>query len=97
MARRVQRDCRAGEIDAFPVRERLGAAGEIRAIAQPHQIKRLLRRQYGAMAGTGVVGMSMGNNGALDGPRGVDMESTELAANARRRGDKNVLGSDHKS
>jgi hypothetical protein len=25
------------------------------------------------------------------------MESTELAANARRRGDKNVLGSDHKS
>jgi hypothetical protein len=41
--------------------------------------------------------MSMGNNGALDGPRGVDMESTELAANAGRRGDKNVLGSDHKS
>src|ERR1700722_9058444 len=50
------------------------------AIAQPHHVERLLGGEYRAMAGSGVVGMAMGDHGALDRPHRIDVEVTRLAA-----------------
>jgi hypothetical protein len=93
----MQRKLRAGKADAFAVSQGLCGAGEILAIAEPHQVKRFRCRQHNAVAGTGVIGMGMGNDGALDRPGRVDMESAAFAANAGRRGDENVFRSDHES
>jgi hypothetical protein len=43
------------------------------------------------MAGPGVVGMAMGNHGALDWPHRIDMEAARLAAQAGRLGCQDVL------
>ena len=70
----------------------LRRAGEILAVAQPHQIERLLRRQHRAVAGAGVVGMGMRDQRPLDRPRRVDMEAAGLAAHAGRRRHQDVFG-----
>src|SRR5262249_14868412 len=93
----VQRNLRAGKVDAFAVSQGLHRAGEILAITQPHQVERLLRCQHRAVAGAGVVGMGMGDDGALDRAGRIDMESAAFAANAGRGGDENVFRSDHES
>ena len=62
----------------------LRAAGEVVAIAQPHHVERLLGGQHRAMAGPGVVGMAVGDHGALDRPHRIDMEAARLAAQAGR-------------
>ena len=85
-------DRRAAEIDAFAVADRLRRAGEILAIAQPHQVERLRRRQHRAMAGARMVGMGMRDQRALDRPRRVDMKAAGLAAHAGRRRREDVFG-----
>jgi hypothetical protein len=60
-------------------------------------MERFRRCQHGAVAGAGVIGMGMGNDGALDRPGRVDMKSAAFATNAGRRGNKNVFRSDHES
>ena len=76
----VKFDLDVAEPQFLAIGDGLRAAGEIIAIAQPHHVERLLRGQYRAVAGTGVVGMAMGDHGALDRPHRIDMEVTRLAA-----------------
>ena len=92
MAGGMERDFGAVEVDAFAIGDRLGRAGEILAIAQPHQVERFLRRQHRAMAGAGMVGMGMRDQRPLDRPRRIDMEGAELAAHAGRRRHQDVFG-----
>ncbi len=65
--------------------------GEIVAIAQPHHVERLLRGQHRAMAGPGVVGMAVGDHGALDRPHRIDVKAARLAAQAGGDGHQDVL------
>jgi len=60
------------------IRNRLRTAGEVVAIAQPHHVERLLGGEHRAMAGTGVVGMAMGDHGALTGRTGSMWKSPGL-------------------
>ena len=86
----VTRD--AVERQRLAVADRLRAAGEILAVAQPHDVERLLRRQHGAVAGARVVGMAMGDQRLLHRPGRVDVEAAGLAAHAGRRRHENVFG-----
>jgi hypothetical protein len=43
------------------------------------------------MAGAGVVGMTVGDHGALDGAHGIDVEAAGLAAQAGGNGHQDVL------
>ena len=85
MAGGMERHFGAAEFDALAIGRRLRRAGEILAVAQPHQVERLLRRQHRAMAGAGMVGMGVRDQRPLDRPRRVDMEGAKLAADAGRR------------
>ena len=58
----------------------LNGACEIVAIAQPHQIQRFLGGQHRAVAGTGMIGVPVGDHGPLDRAYRVDMEASRLAA-----------------
>ena len=75
----------AVERDGLAVADRLRGAGEILAIAQPHDVERFLRRQHRAMAGARMVGMAMRDQGLVDRPGRVDMKAAGLAADAGRR------------
>src|SRR3569623_1660850 len=66
--------------DALTVGNRLRRTGEIIAITQPHNIERIMRRQYRAVAGTGLVGMAMRVECALHGPHRIDLKATVFAA-----------------
>ena len=79
------------ELDVFAIADRLRAAGEIVAIAQPHHVEGFLRGQHRAMAGPGVVGMAVGDDSALDRPHRVDMKAAGLAAQAGGNGHQDVL------
>ncbi len=87
----MERHRRAAEREALAVADRLRRAGEILAVAQPHQVERLLRRQHRAVAGAGMVGMGMRDQRPLDRPRRVDMEAAALAADAGRRRHQDVF------
>ena len=78
----VKFDGDVAEFDLFAIADRLGATGKIVAVTQPHHVERLLRGQHRAMAGPGVVGMAVGNHGALHRPYRIDMEAAGLAAQA---------------
>src|SRR5882757_3918887 len=91
MARRVKFYRDVAKSKFLAVSDCLRAAGEIVAIAQPHHVERFLRRQYGTVAWAGVVGMAVGNDGALDGSNRVDMEATRLAAQAGGSWQQEVL------
>jgi len=95
MAGRMQRDLGPGEIDAFAVSQGLRAAGESFAVAQPHQIECLLRRQHRAMAGAGVIGMGMSDDGAFHRSGGIDMKAAALAANPGGRMHQDVFRTGH--
>ena len=88
----MERDFGAAEIDAFAIADRLRSSGETLAVAQPHQVEGLLRRQHRAMAGAGMVGVGMGDQRPLDRPGRVDVEGAELAAYAGRRRRQDVFG-----
>ena len=80
MAGGVKFDADVAELYRFAIGDGLGAAGKIVAVAQPHHVERLLSGQHRAMAGPGVVGMAMGDHGALDRPHRIDMKAAGLAA-----------------
>ena len=61
------------------------------AIAQPHHVEGFLRGQHRAMAWTGVVGMTVGNDRALDRPHRIDMKAAGLATQAGSDGHQDVL------
>src|SRR5450631_2310947 len=69
----------------------LGAPGKIVAVAQPHHVERLLGCQHRAVARPGVVGMAVGDHGALDRARGVNMEAAGLAAETGGSWQQDVL------
>ena len=85
VAGRMKRHRRAVELHALAVADRLRRTGEILAVAQPHEVERLLRRQYRAMAGAGMVGMGVRDQRPLDRPGRIDMKAAALAAHAGRR------------
>ena len=84
-------DLDVAEFDFLAIRNRLHTAGKIVAIAQPHHVERLLRGQHRAVAGSGMVGMAMGDHSALDGPHRVDVEAAGLAAQAGSNWQQDVL------
>jgi hypothetical protein len=92
MAGGVKRDGHTVERDSLAIGDGLRRAGKILAVAQPHQIERLLCRQHGAVAGAGMVGMRVRDQRALDRARRVDMETTEFATYAGRRRHQDVFG-----
>ncbi len=75
----------------FAIANGLRRAGEMVAVTQPHHVERLLRRQHRAMARPRVVGMAVGNDGALDRPHRIDMEAAGFAAQAGGDGHQDVL------
>ena len=91
VARRMEFDFDVAEPNFLAIAHRLCAAGEIVAVAQLHHVERFLRGEHGAMAGPGMVGMAVGNHGALDRTDRVDMEAARFAAEAGRSGDQDVL------
>src|ERR1700743_2311793 len=86
--RRCRSPCRTPRSAPSPAR---GGPGEIVAIAQPHHVERFLRRQHRAMAGSGMIGMAVGDDRALDRPYRIDMEAAGLAAESGGDGHQNVL------
>ena len=93
MAGGMEFDRDVAEPDLFAIADRLRRAGEILAIAQPHDVERFLRRQHRAMAGAGMVGMAVRDHGALDGADRIDMEAARLAAQAGGDRHQDVLRS----
>lgn len=79
------------ELQFLAIGDRLRAAGEMIAVAQPHHVERLLGGQDSAVAGSGVIGMTMGDHGALDRPHRVDMKTAGLAAQAGSSWQQDVL------
>src|SRR3569833_360183 len=80
MSRRVEAHIDVAKPDLFAVSDRLRAAGEFLAVAQPHDVDRLLCCQDSAVAGTGMVGMAVGDQCSLYGPHRIDVEAADLAA-----------------
>src|ERR1700736_852520 len=91
MACGVKFDSDVAEFYHFAIGDSLRTAREIVAVAQPHHVERLLGRQHRAMAGPGMVGMAVGDHGALDRPYRIDMEATGLATQAGGNGHQDVL------
>ena len=80
------------ELERLAVSHHLRRAGEIVAIAQPHDLERLRRRQHGAVARPRMVGVTLGDQGLVDRPRRVDVKAAGLAADAGRRGNQDIFG-----
>ena len=83
MAGRMERHRRAAERQRLAVARRLRRAGEILAVAQPHQVERLLRRQHRAVARPRMVGMAVRDHGLVDRPRRVDDKSRRACSTRR--------------
>ena len=66
------------------VADRLRGAGEIVAVAQPHQVERLLRRQHRAVAGARVVGVAVRDHGLVHRPGRIDVEPAAACSTRRR-------------
>ena len=92
MAGGIERDCHGADLERLAIAQRLRGPGEILAIAQPHQIERLLGGEHAAMTGARMIGMAMGDHRLLDRPDRIDMEAASRAAKAGRRERKDVLG-----
>ncbi len=91
MTRGMKFDGDVAECYFLAIGDGLGAAGKIVAVAQPHHVERLLRRQHRAMAWPGVIGMAMGDHGPFDRPHRIDMEATCFAAQPGSDGHQDVL------
>src|SRR5690242_20173200 len=83
------------EPDLLAITNRLRAACKVLAIAQPHDVERLLRRQHRAMAGARMVGVAVRNHGALDRAHRIDVEVARFAAEAGGDGGEEVLRTHH--
>jgi hypothetical protein len=75
----------------FAVRNRLRVACKIVAVAQPHHVERFPGGQHRAMAGPGVVGMAMGDDGTFDRPDRIDVKTAGLAAQTGGSWQQDVL------
>ncbi len=64
------------EFDGFAEFRNLCFAGEIRAVAQAHDVERLLRRHDLAMAGSCMVRVAVGYQCPVDRAHGIDIEIT---------------------
>src|SRR5262249_25240000 len=69
------------------------APGETLAIAQVHDVERLLRRQHRTMAAARMVGMSMGDDGPCHRSDGIDVEAARLAPESGGGGGPDVFRS----
>lgn len=85
MTRRVKADLDAIDVADGSELCRLGRSGKIVAIAYPHDVECLLRRHDMLVAGSGVVGMAMGDQGALHRTDGIDMEIPSRGIETRWR------------
>ena len=92
VAGRVEGDGDAADRDSLSQPGGLRRAGKIVAIAQAHNVERLLRRHNVAMSGAGMVGVAMGDQRALDGPDRIDEEIAGRAIQAFRPGMEQVAG-----
>src|SRR4029079_7603910 len=84
MTGRMERHLGAAERERLTGLCSLRGTGEIVAVAQPHQVESLLRRQHRAVAGPRVVGMAVGHHGLVNRTRRIDMETAGLAAHTGR-------------
>ena len=72
MPRRQERDADIVAVDRLAIGGRLAAGGEVLAIADRHDFQRFLGGENGGMAGPRVIGVAMGDDGAVDGAGRVD-------------------------
>ncbi len=79
---RMKRGADAVERDALAVADGLRAAGEVLAVAQPHDVERLLRGEHRAVTGARVVRVAMRDQRPLDRAGRVDVEAAGFAADA---------------
>src|ERR1700730_18136645 len=91
MARRVKFYPDVAELQFLAIADRLRAAGKVVAVAQPHHVEGFLRGQHRAMAWAGMVGMAVGDHGALDRPDRIDMESHRFPAQPGGSGHQDAL------
>ena len=91
MPGRMKAHRRIAELDRLAVAHGLRRAGEIVAVAQPHDVERFLRRQNRAMPGPGVVGVAMRDQGLVDRAGRIDMKAAGLATNTRRRRNQDIF------
>src|SRR5262245_65987866 len=82
----------APERDGLAVPDRLRGARKIFAVAQAHEVERLVSGKHGAMPRTRVIGVAVRDHSFVHRARGVDMEAANLAANAGRRSQENSFG-----
>src|SRR5262249_7472325 len=70
----------------------LRRGGEVFAVAQTHEIERLLGAKNSAVAGARVIGMAVCDHSFVHRTRRIDMEAANLAANTGGRSHENVFG-----
>ncbi len=87
----VEADAGGAEVDGRAEGGFLGGAGEIGAVADRHDLEGLAGGEDGAVAGAGVVGMGMGDQGSGDRADRVDMGLRRFAPEAFRAGGEDVL------
>ena len=71
------------------------STGEIRSVSFRHDRQGLRRRQDRTMAGPRMIGMTVGDHGAIHRPHRIDVEITGRAIEAGGRRMQQVFGSDH--
>ena len=88
----MQTHFRVAKRDGLAIAGSLRRSGKILAVAQPHEVERLLRRQHRAVAGTRVVGMAVGDHGLVHRTGRIDKKTAAFAAHAGRCRHQNVFG-----
>ena len=73
------------DADGLPEDRHLALVAEVHAIARFHDVERLRRAQDGTMAGARMVAMTVGHQGTVDRPHGVDMKIAGRAIKPGRR------------
>src|SRR5215472_16244847 len=82
----MKRHDKAVDLKPLAVTRGLRRRREVLAVAQAHEVEGFRRRQHGAMAWAGVVGMRVGDERPRDRCRRVDMKAAGFAVQPRRRG-----------
>ena len=92
VAGRVEGHLDATQRDGLTIADRLRRPSEVVAVAQPHQVECFLGGQHRTVAGTRMIGMTVGDHGLVHRTGGVDMKAAVLAAHAGGRREKDVFG-----
>src|SRR5262245_42808155 len=82
----------APERNGLAVADRLRRGGEVRAIAQEHEIERFLGGEHRAMASARMVGVAMCDHSLVHRLRGIDMETADFAVHAGGRRQEDIFG-----